>query len=106
MISNIQVDNVFGSGANFANAYFEIEYLRTYIAQDLAASPSTNTSTSSPVPEMTTKTVIAVTTTQAGTGGLSGVPTTSSAAKRTADGWGELGAFALALSWGWMVIVR
>jgi hypothetical protein len=107
MIYNVQVDNVIGSGANFANAYFEIAYLRTYIAQDLAASQPPSTISSSPIsgsgPGTTTKTVVTVTTTQGGAGGLNGVPT--SGGRRTGDGWGEAGAFALALTLGWMTIV-
>ena len=71
------------------------------MAQDLAASLSSTATTSSGV---VTKTVTAVTT-QAGTGGLNGRPTTSSAATKAVGGWGELGAFVWALTWGWTAIV-
>ncbi|KAF8871386.1 concanavalin A-like lectin/glucanase domain-containing protein [Gymnopilus junonius] len=39
-------DNIFGNGSNYANAYWEIRYIRTYLNASLAATTTTSASTS------------------------------------------------------------
>lgn len=91
------IDMVVGNGSNFADAFFEISYLRTYALQGLAASQSGSPSSGSAT--TTTTTVATVTPTQAGSGGVK-----ASGGSRTWDGWSGIGALALAVMvGGWIV---
>ena len=40
-------DNVIGSGSNYANAYWEIRYIRTYLAEGAVSPTSTSTGSES-----------------------------------------------------------
>jgi hypothetical protein len=68
-IYDIQVaDNVIGPGSTYDDAYFEISYLRTYIAAELALSQSVTTTTAAAPSGFGVTTATATTTTAASSG--------------------------------------
>ena len=91
--SHVQfADNVLGNGSNFADAYWEIRYIRTYLAegatavQSNATTPSTTADVTSASAVWSTQTVTATSSaaSSAGTGsGSSGNTSPTSAAAST-----------------------
>ena len=87
----LQINNVIGPGSTFDNAYFEISYIRTYVLQGLAASPTASAANASGNPTATLSTI------------SSAGATATSAGSRTGGMLGVLEVLVLTLALGWML---